>query len=312
MKRFIIKFLIILSIIAIFILIRVFSENYNNYKKYHFKYIPLNNVSNSPCFKAKLDHLVNSPNFRNCTFLIAGSSMSLSNISGKIISNRLNETVYNISSWGLKPSQLNQFIKQINTDKIKYLLVAFSNWDFGESVYNIDFKATGDLINGNKLTRFWSSIDKFNIFTFSQDWNYRSKFSNCNNCYESLNFDKYGSIQYEPIGFIIEPSRWNVYKDTTGFNNFYNNINELYAICTKHEIALFLVYLPIRSDLLTPLTLVQNQQIAEILKKRFDKSFLDLQHKNIPSNQYWDGFHMFKEGAESITNLIIDTLILKQ
>lgn len=227
MGKFIIKIFIFTTIVVIVIVAKIIIVNLNNIKKYSFRYLPLNNVSNSQCFKAKMDHLVNSQNFKNCSFLIAGSSMSLNNISGRIISNRTNEYVYNISSWGFKPEQLNQFLKIINVDSIKYLLVAFNNWDFGKLGYKIDFKSTELYLSSNKIKRYWSIVSKFNFNTFSQDWAYRSKFLNINNAYESLNFDKYGSIQFDPVGFVIDKKRWDVYKDTSGFCYFYKDINDL-------------------------------------------------------------------------------------
>ena len=308
MGKFIVKILIILAITIVVILVKIITSNVNYLKKNNFRNLPLNNVSNSPCFKAKIDHLVSSQNFKNCTFLIAGSSMSLNNVSGRIICNRTNEDVYNISSWEFKPKQLNQFLKIINIDSIKYLLVAFNNWDFGELGFKIDYKATDSYINGNNLKRYWCIINKFNYNTFSQDLANRNKFSEINNAYESLNFDKYGSILFDHVGFVISKKRWDAYKDTLGFHLFYNDINDLDFICNKHKITLILVYLPNRPNLLTLKNIIQNKNVSDALRRRFAKSFIDLQNTNIPQNQFCDGTHLFKDGAERVTNLIIDSL----
>lgn len=307
MRKFLIKILIIFTIAIVIIFTRIFF-NFNNFTVKSIPYLPLNNVSNSQSFRAKVDHLVTSTNFRKCTFLIAGSSMSLNNISGNVIHNRTKECVYNISSSNFIPKQFNQLLKIIDINSIKYILIAFNNCDFGKAEFDIDFKETDDYINGNKLHRLWNCIKKFNINKFSHDCDFRDKFSNNNNTYASVNFDEYGSVLLEHNGFTIDKKRWNYYWDTTGFNIFYNDISDLNHICNQHKIFLFLVYLPYRPNLLPTKISIQNQSVAEMLQSKFGKSLIDLHNFKIPLNQYCDGVHMFKDGAECITNLIIDSL----
>jgi hypothetical protein len=309
MRRFISRFSLFIALIMVFFFVRIIASNYKNLSKDFLKFVPLNNVSNSISFKAKMDFLINSSNFRNSTFLVIGSSIALNNISGEIISYRTKDCVCNISSWNLKPEQLLHLLGIIDLDKIEYLLLPFNNCDFGKPTLSIDFNSTDLFLNGNNISRFWSFIDKFNINTFSNDWSYKCKYSDINNNYESLRFDEFGSVQLDRDGFVINENRWNEsLKDTTGFNYFLKDVIEIDRICQKKRISLILVYLPSRKDLLTNQNVMQNKTVSKILQNEFGKYFLDMQNLNLPISQFSDGNHLFKLGAEKTTNSIIDSL----
>jgi hypothetical protein len=308
MRKFIIRFLLIIVITILIILTRITILNIDNFRKSGFRDMPLNNVSNSGSFKAKLDHMISAPNYENCTFLVGSSSMSLNNISGQILSERTGETVYNMSSWNLKPDQLIPFFELMKKDKIRHVLLTFNNWDFGKEVFKIDFDATCDFLNGNKLQRCWTFMDKFNIKTFSRDWNMYSSFSHTNNNYNTLNFDEYGSVQFDTAGFVIDSGRWNAYLDTTGFTYFLQKIEQFDSICKKENIDLHLVYLPAREGLLKEENVIQNRHVSEVLRSRFNGAYTDMQELKIPTEEFADGIHLFKAGAERLTRAIADSL----
>jgi hypothetical protein len=271
--------------------------------------MPMNNVSNSPSFRAKIDHAKKSENFRKCTFLIAGSSMSLSNISGQMIANSTNETVYNISSWGFKSSQILNVLKILRHNKnIQYILIAFNNCDFDKDRFTIDYEALDMYLNGNKSSQIVSFIKKIDVQTFFDDWKYRNKYANVNNVYQSLNFDKTGSIELLENNFIIDKKRWKEYTDTTGFNFFYDNIDKISKTCKKNNIKLILVYLPYRNNLLPEQYKIHNQYIAKKMKDKYQKNFIDLHQLKLPDNFFCDANHFFKRGNNFITKLIIDSL----
>jgi hypothetical protein len=306
------KFITKLFLIFIGISLTLLLKNYKDIKNLNFSAFPKNNLSNSVCFRAKIDHLVKSANFKNCTFLIAGSSMSLCNISGQTILNKTKECVYNFSAWGTKPNQIVELLNIIEKRKIKYLLVAFNNVDFGDDAYNIDFKSTNLFINSCSLVRYWLLIKEFNYPTFSDDVAYRNKHSNINNEYESLNFDNTGTIQFEQKKFIIDSTRWKQYKDTIGFSIFHKGITRLHTLCKSRNIELIIVYLPFREDLLNENYKMQNRIISKILKSDFNNNFIDLHNMDIPSSKFCDGTHFFKDGAIYVTNIVLDSINIKK
>ena len=310
MRKFILKTLSLLLIVSFLTILGVISMHFKDIKKNGFRNMPLNNTSNSISFRAKLDHIHNSNNFKHCTFLIAGSSMSLNNISGEIIHNRTKECVYNISSWGFKLKEVNKFIVLTNLNNVKYIFLAFNNRDFGNS-FTFNSEATDAFLNTNKLRKIQYFISTFNIYLYNKDWESRAKLATINNTYESLNFDTYGSVLFDNKGFVIDENRWNANSDSTGFYIFINQIEKLDSICKKHRIKLLIAYLPTRVDLLTKKNITQNMFISNVLQNKIGKSFVDLQNVRFQNNQYCDGIHLFKKGAEQITNQIIDSLIFR-
>ena len=308
MKRFLIKFLLL--VIAFFLIFM--SGIFVTARKIDFNNFPKNNVSNSSSFRAKLDYTISRNYLKNCSFLISGSSMSLNNISGKIIQKRTHENVYNISSFGTKPIQTAGLLKSnLVGHQIKYLLIAFNNCDFGNSNFNIDYSASNVFVNGNSIKRCWIFLETFNMVTFFSDLNDRTRFSNIVNSYKSLSFDETGSIQFDRKGFIINKERWESYYDTTGFKTFFNNTIELNGLCKENNITLFLIYLPFRSDLLSEERKRQNTIVSNKLELQFGCSFFDLSNVSLSADDYCDGIHFFKEGAENITNIILDSFQLQ-
>ncbi len=274
---------------------------------------PRNNVSNSACFRAKIDHASRTPESKACTFLISGSSMSLNNISGKIIRNRSGEHVYNFSSWNLKPQQTLKFLKSgIIGTNVKIILLAFNNDDFGKAEFTVDYGAAVDALSDNFLTKYWTFIKTFNITTFFEDIEYRTKFAHLTNTYESVDFDETGSRTLDRAGFNISRKRWGLFSDSTGFSVFLTDTKKLHTECEKHNIKLYLVYLPTRPDLLGKKYADQNSAISRELKDNFGNCFIELWESKIIGENYCDGTHLFTEGAEYLTNVMMDSLQVRK
>lgn len=309
MKKFLYKSFSIAIVFAALIAISLIAKNYTNYSESGFKNMPLNNASNSVGFNAKMDFIVKSKDFKDCTFLIAGSSLSLNNISGELIEKKTNEKVFNISSFGFKSSnQLLKLLNALNLKKLKTILIAFNNTDFGCIGPEINYKLTERYLNSTSFSRNISLLYNFNIRNFSNDWELRNAVSNISNDKTSLNFDKTGSVLLNSNGFSISKINDIGLEDTTGLNNFITNIEILKKDCNKRGITLMMIYLPSRFDLLSEKNILQNKIAAKKLTDKFKSQFYDTHDKKLPNKFFYDGSHMFKEGAESITNSIIDSL----
>jgi hypothetical protein len=308
MKRFVIEFILFMItsflVLFIFILIRVKRIDLNNF--------PGNNVSNSTVFKSKLDHAILNDKLKKCEILISGSSMSLNNISGYTIEKRAHKNVYNFSAWGIKSEQILEFFKSnLIGQKVRYLIVPFNNYDFGNPGFNIDYPSADMYVNGNLSDRAYVFTTTFNINSFISDWKYRNQFANSSNHYESLKFDETGSALLTRDHFEINRNRWKSIFDTTGFEIFYENMVRVKNICKNNNIDLFLVYLPTRSDLLTNQRISQNLGVSRKLKDNFNTGFIDLSTINMGHTNYCDCDHFFKEGAEFISDLIVDSIQLQ-
>ncbi len=306
MNRFVLKYVLFVTLLILLILLGYLITA----RKISFQDLPKNNISNSNCFRAKIDHVIRKDFLENSTFLISGSSMSLNNISGRVIQNRTIAQVYNVSSYGTKPKETIGFLNyDIPGNRLNYLLVAFNNCDFGDlNNINVDFPATSTFVNGNFIQRLWIFLKTFNINIFYSDWNYRTQYAHILNNYKSLKFDDFGSVELKREGFVIDKSRWEQYYDTTGFDIFYRDIIHLKTICERNEVTLLLVYLPFRSDLLTDRYIAENHEVARVMEEEMGPYFIDLSNLNVNPDYYCDYAHFFKDGAEYITNLIMDSL----
>ena len=200
MNKFVLKIFIFgISLFAI-ITLAVFFKIYQS-GRFNFKLIPKNNLSNNVCFRAKMDHLAGSDNFKNCSVLIVGSSMSLANMSGQTIENESGQCTYNIAAWGIGIDQTCSLVDIINKERIKYIILAFNNCDFSNTPPVIDFKSTALFINKGPWIRAWLFLKEMSLPTLFSDISFRKDYLNISNNHYSLNFDKTGSIQSEHAGF---------------------------------------------------------------------------------------------------------------
>lgn len=304
MKGFLLKSLAFSLLVLLLIIIAVLIVS----KGLDIKRIPGNNISNSSSFRAKIDHAVRGNHLDGCSFLISGSSMSLNNISGKVIHDRTGLEVYNISSFGTKPRQTIEMIKHgIISDNNDFLLVAFNNCDFGDhNSISVDYEATEDLIKGSLLKRIWVFAKTFNLAIFFSDLDEQTKYSELENNYKSLKFDSFGSVLLERSGFRVDSARWREYYDTTGFVVFHKDIRELDSICNERGVEFFLIYLPFRQDLVDDFLEEQNSAVADNLRQLLGYNFINLSRVEIPPGDYCDYAHMFREGAEQITTMALN------
>lgn len=310
MKEFIFKvitFVLIGFIIYVF-MIMVFVI-FNKIEKNN---LPKNNLANSHCFRAKLDHAIVDNRLNKCTFLISGSSISMNNISGSTLQKATNEIVYNISSSGTLPQQTLELMNnKVFGEKLRYILVAFNNVDFGEPQYHIDYKSASQFFRGNSLERSLIFLKTFNLTVFTKDIFKRVKFSSVSNVYESLKFDQTGSVLLDRKGFVIDERRWETYYDTVGFSKFFKSICHLNELCKKNSIELYLIYVPFRSDLLSESRMQENREVSKLIRSKFHSNFYDFSNFMMTSDYFSDNQHFFREGSECITNLLLDSLQLK-
>lgn len=276
-----------------------------------FREIPTNFISNSVCFNSKLDHIKSSPMAPGANCLILGSSISLNNVDAESLSQKNKITVYNLSSWGLKPYQSYQLLKKTHQKFApKQLIIAFNNTDFGQDNKEISYGTIYDyLFKSSFLSQMSSFFAHFNIQDFLSDWAMRSKFSKRDNVYQSLRFDDHGSILLNAKNFQYAPEIQPLtYRDTTGYANFQAGIDSIATFCADRQIQLLLVYSPWKKEVLTPDKLAQIKAISQKMESRYKEAFLDLSSLPISSNLYVDGGHLYKKGASIVTSKISDYL----
>jgi hypothetical protein len=308
LPKFLFKLFLLGAVFLLLVLLYFPLRHVRDIRKHGFENVPDNLLSNSVSYNAKLQATRKKKNALDADILIAGSSMSLNNISGNLLSSRLHLSVWNMSSWGYKPGYVLKFLKEYGPIKSKYLVIAINNGDLGEGVPEIDEKATRQYLTHGVIVRTWLLLKKFNLNNFQSDWEARSTSNYSNNDYLSLHFDDSGSILFDSTGFVKTDIRCKTYQDTSGFQLFRKQIRELSDWCTSNGINFQLAYFPWRNDLRTPLRNDQNKEVARVLKKELGAHFVDLHEIILDTKLYADASHLFRLGAEFMTGALADSI----
>ncbi|WP_338875448.1 hypothetical protein WBJ53_07485 [Spirosoma sp. SC4-14] len=277
--------------------------------------IPPNFISNSVCFNAKLEHAKEEGRLLSAKTLIIGSSLGLNNVSGAILTRSFGEKAYNFSSWGFKPHETFQVLKQLEGKlAIQRLVLPFNNTEFLADAKQIDYQAVHDhFFAPGLLTQVRGYFTNFTLDNFIKDWSLRTKYIYRDNEGYTLKFADDGSINLHANNFVrSEEGSPLAYYDTTGFARFNRSLDSISQYCDRNNIELTMVYLPWRHDLLTPKRTKQVEYVANYLRAKYHNKFVDLSRLPVERKNYVDGGHMFEEGAITITNALVDTLAIRK
>jgi len=276
---------------------------YGRYSKYPLKSLALIRVSNSLCYNANIQNLVSNSDITKVECLLLGSSISLNNLSAQMIENSLGKKTYNLSSWGFPLYRSIEFFKTIPLKACRRVIIAFDNIDFAADYRNqlYDFPLSRNYMEGNKLVKLFVVLKSFNFLKFDDD----TKFKDSTVRGSALDFDKTGSVLLDPLRFPRSDEKLKVFRDTTGFAMFYNNVQVLKALLNRANCKLTLVYVPYRSNVLSREQLLNNDYVADKLKKDMGNEFIDLHRENIADSLFWDASHLYKDGAILLTNKML-------
>lgn len=299
MKKFYNK-IIVYVIIEVFLILSIIII-YNHNDKILF-------ISNSVSFNAKADFINNNrQRFIDSKIIIIGSSMSLNNIDTKQIQDSFKLKSINISSWGTKFMDFQEY-------KIwsKRIIMNINFTDLGSSF--ITHK------NGFPITSI-SAIEMINIATdFST---YRNQFSEINTytklgsdkCYTNLDFDSLGTAYLESERFEILKSRWDediflkheITKNKV--DEFVNSLNIIIEkVKPKHSI--IISFSPGRRCFYNS----KKQEIVNYLEQQIALKlhmvrFVNLYNKDIPDSYYADNCHFNHKGNELFTKYLINEIL---
>jgi lysophospholipase L1-like esterase len=258
-------------------------------------------VSNSISYNAKAKYLAaNRELLEKSRIKVIGSSMSLNNIDCQMLSDSLSVPVINLAAWKMKLSDYTDF------DIWKKGTVIIMNMHFTDFGGSSLVPKKGFPYGGNGLTNFTNILSDFktyhdNILQFSE-----FSSSPVNNNYESLNFDRTGTVVFtEHDDFRIEDGRWK------GELNEYNEEN----------LKAFIRDVSTRAPLVDKLIISFSPPISEKKNDRKSKSLLEIEQalSRIPNVDFINGYHsdVFNDkdfvdychfsnsGARKMTNLLI-------
>ncbi|GAB3895581.1 hypothetical protein [Spirosoma agri] len=277
--------------------------------------LPTNFISNSVCFNAKLDHARQGNRFLSAKTLIMGSSMGLNNISGDILTKTFGDRSYNFSSWGFKPHETYQVLKQMEGKlSAQRLIIPFNNTEFLNDAKQIDYKGVYDhFFVANMVSVLHNFFTNFSIDSFVKDWSFRTKYIYFDNAGFTLKFAEDGSVPLRPKNFIRPlEAKGLIYYDTTGFSKFSRSLDSISRYCDRNHIELTFVYLPWRKDILTPERIKQVQYVSTYLTAKHHDKFVNLSRLAVDDHDFVDVGHMFQGGAATVTNALVDSLTTRK
>lgn len=279
-------------------------------------YAPL--FTNSISFDAKINY-IQKRKVGQINLMAIGSSITLNNLSSKVISESLTNSYFNFSCWGLQIGDTKKLIiNYLPKYKPKYILICSSTPDFTtagnlESITN--YINTNDYLKERFKAYFYlknySSL--LDIIIRKRDL---KKYTATNDNYTSLNFDQDGGALLNIPQKNISAERWN---EKSGFPTPFtvNQYNELSSLCTFlaiQKIKLIFVQSPIKKDFFNTLIfqkIVFNHfQICRKLVEEKGGIYLNLSDTKVFADDklFVDQFHLSSIGADLFTHIMVDKL----
>jgi hypothetical protein len=297
MKKFLLKILIYIILSIISIVLGLYYKGYLEENEY-FSF-----VSNSISFNAKSKFIANHQNqLINADYLIVGSSMSLNNINGSEFENQTKKSAINLSSWGLKLSDVKEFSQffKINTP----IIMNISFTDFGKSEIKKYW--------GSPISNKFEMINKFlDLKTFISHKKeiilFTSKSANLK--YQNLNFDKTGSVLLMKDNFIITPNRWEGSPRKSSDEDITMFTDELKIF---NKVNVFIFFSPERKKYKNKEKIVAIKKIQDIITHKYKNiTFINNYLKDFDDSLFVDCTHLNNVGAMQYTKLICDEIKLK-
>jgi hypothetical protein len=269
--------------------------------------IPAPKFTSSFSFNDKLEFSRN----KKVEILSIGSSMSLNNLSSKIVVDRFNSMSYlNLSSWGIKLKTDFDLLKiQTKIQKIKSLILVSNIIDF--TVIGKDELNENEL-NVNDIENYLKSYDDlkyhleyFNLRYYFKESLLKKGYKIGRNFSMTLNYDEFGGALVEPEKFQYNKERWNSSFIKKIDLKYYTYLDSISNYCKVNNIQFFFFQSPTREKVL-------NQNSKRILQKHCEKvekiilksdgCFVNSNESKWNDSLFIDGIHLNKNGADQFSN----------
>lgn len=272
------------------------------------KDIPAPNLTPSYSFNDKMQFARK----KRADIIAVGSSMSLNNLNSDVIINNFKTGSYlNLSSWGLTTRDIFFIIKIYSSIHKPFTVIISSTYQ--------DFQSTDKEFNHKELSDYLKdSTSKFNDFFLNFNANYYftycvyHKFTKSgDNFYESLKYDKYGAVSFNPSNFKIDSSRWNKVDFSNLREASYYYLDSISSFCRQNKIKLLFFESPIRAGIYKNLDkdslLIHVGRVKAIILRN-NHTFIDADDRLWPDSLYVDALHFNANGATQFTKYCFDKM----
>jgi len=283
----------------------------------HFGYKPL--LTNSISFDAKIQYIAEKK-VGQTDLMAIGSSITLNDLSSKVIKDSIAASYFNFSCWGLQINDTKQLlIKYLPKYQPKYVVICSSLPDFttggnAESIEN--YLNTADYFKEHCKEYFYiKNYSSFlDIITRKQE--YAKHRHSTKDDYASLNFDQYGAVLLNISSANILPERWN---ETGGFPTNYTNkqyaeLTLLSQLLKDKGVRMIFVQTPIRAAYInTPYcqqAVNTHFTTCKAIVEKYGGVYLNFHNTLVFSNNdmFVDQFHLSETGAMLFTREVAGKL----
>ena len=283
----------------------------------HFGYKPL--LTNSISFDAKILYL-EEKKVGQTDLMAIGSSITLNDLSSKVIKDSIAASYFNFSCWGLQINDTKRLlISYLPKYQPKYVIICSSLPDFttGGNLESIEnYLNTGDYFKAHFKEYFYiKNYSSFlDIVTRKQEYS-KHRYSTKDD-YASLNFDEYGAALLDISPANRSSERWN---ETGGFptnytNQQYTELTSLSQLLKDNHVSLIFIQTPIRS------AYINTSYCQQIVNTHFDRCkaiveqhggvYLNFHDTRVFANDamFVDQFHLSEAGAMLFTREVAGSL----
>lgn len=276
---------------------------------YHvtFKDIPPPNLSNSFSLNDKL-HMVRN---KKSNVIAIGSSITLNDLNSDVVVKNLKDTSFlNISSWGLAMKDIYKLLKSYSMVHIPRILIVSSNMsDFYIEPKNFNYIDVGHYLNSKNT--FLYHVKNFNLKYYVMNSYNNKKYKESKHIYESLIYDKYGSVMLDPDHFRIDSARWRVAFINEPVQMNYDYLDSISDFCKKEKIKLIFLQAPVRKKLFKQMdTTIFERHIkkVETILAKNNVAFVNSTLVDWEDTLYVDAIHFNSNGAKLYTQYCFDML----
>lgn len=289
---------------------------------YSYKYgliladFPPPKFTSSFSFNDKLEFSRN----KKADILSIGSSMTLNNLSSKIVVDRFNSTSYlNLSSWGIKLKTDFDLLKiQTKIHKPRFLFLASNIIDFTAREKD---ELDEDECDNQKVFSYLTSsnsviyhLEWFNLKYYFNGSLLKKGYKSGRNFSLTLKYDQYGGTQIDPKNFEYQMGRWNNSFIKSPEEKYYLYLDSITKYCKQRDIKVLFFQSPTRESLLNKKDKIILQNHCGKVNKIVSQSggyFVNSNEKSWNDSLYIDGIHLNQNGADYFTSYCLDKIPLK-
>ncbi len=268
--------------------------------------IPPPKFTSSFSFNDKLEFSRN----KKVDILSIGSSMTLNNLSSKIVMDRLKSKSYlNLSSWGVKLKTDFDLLKiQTKIKKPKSLI-------FVSNIIDFTAKGKNDLDENeykiNKIVEYLMStksifyhLEYFNLKYYFRESLLKKEYKSGRNFSMTLKYDDNGGIQIDSKNFQYNLQRWNNSFIEEPENIYYIYLDSISNYCKENNIQFFFFQSPTREKTLikkdSEILLTHCKKVENIVCNR-GGNFVNSNERKWDDSFFIDGIHLNGDGADQFT-----------